>query len=429
MNIIETHLGGMLVIFGVTTFVQFLTLSGRVNNIADPLVFFALTSSFTLGLAYYTTDSQALFLRIVGYYLCFYAGFLIATKPLRRGMKPLQMSFLPQRFRVIVLVSCMVFLAANVITWSKAGVILLSEDPSLQKSAAYAGGLGFVRRINWGLGVFVLVAALYWWLWERSRTALVCLCVALLTSVTGGGKSALLPMIYALGLFFVKPFSPASNRDLAPTRKILFVAAALAAIPIAAVLMIEGSADQSAANALLVRLFFSGDILLYWGQADLRAHFSIVGPVDYVRDSFGSLLGMLRLIEYSTPIGNQFVQYFLPVDSDFSESLGPNLPFYVRGELYFGPWFAPFHALVIGYIVGRVRMFFVTYRGTSLLRYSISVAIICLVTALPVEEGLAIGQLTDFLLVLALVMGIAHLFTYRSSESLGPAPRFTDQKS
>jgi hypothetical protein len=235
-------------------------------------------------------------------------------------------------------------------------------------------------------------------------------------------------MIFALGMYFVNPFRPTAPRHRRPTRKILIAAAALAAIPVAAVLMVENEADQSPLNALFVRLFFFGDIMLYWGQADLRSHFSNLGPLDYVRDSFGSLLGMLRLIDYSTPVGNQFVQYSLPFDSDFSESLGPNLPFYVRGELYFGPWFAPFHALVIGFIVGRVRMFFVNYRGSSLLRYSLSVAVICLVTALPVEEGLAIGQLTDFMLVFVLVMGVAGMLTYRPRAPVRPAPLSIDQQ-
>lgn len=145
-------------------------------------------------------------------------------------------------------------------------------------------------------------------------------------------------MIFALGLYFVSPFKTAAACNREPTRWMLIVAAFLAILPVAAVFAIENSADQSPVDALFVRLFFYGDILLYWGQADLRANFGQLGPVEYVRDSFGSLLGMFRLIDYSTPIGNQFVQYFLPANSDFSEELGPNLPFYVRGELYFGPW-------------------------------------------------------------------------------------------
>lgn len=429
MSIIETYLGEMLVVFGISALVQSLLLWRRINNIADPLVYFGLTSAFTLALACYATDSQSLYVRIVLYYLCFYAGLLIATRPLNLSAEPLQMNFEPRRFRIVVIASCLIFFIANTLTWAKSGVILLSEHPSLQKSEAYAGGLGFVRRINWGLGVFALIAALYWWLWERSRTALTFLILAIATSVTGGSKSALLPMIFALGMYFVNPFRPAAPRHLRPTRKMLIAAAALATFPVAAVLMVESKADQSVLNALFVRLFYSGDIMLYWGQANLRSHFSNLGPLDYVRNSFGSLLGMLRLIDYSTPVGNQFVQYVLPVNSDYSESLGPNLPFYVRGELYFGPWFAPFHALVIGLIVGRVRMFFINYRGGSLLRYSVSVAIICLVTALPVEEGLAIGQLADFLLVFVLVMGVVGLLAYRRRTPVRPAPPSFDQQN
>lgn len=426
MNIIEAHLAEMLVAFAIAAIVQIPLLWRRVNNIADPLVFFAITSAFTLGLAYYAVDTVALYIRVILYFAFFYAGLLLATKPLRQTSEPLMMSFGLQRFKVVVMISCIVFLTGNILVWMKSGVILFSDDPSLQKSISYADGFGFVRRINWGLGVFALVSALYWWILERSRVALAFLIFAILVSAVGGGKSALLPMIFSLGLYFLNPFRPVRDGKRMPTRRILLFAAGLAIIPVGAVLLIE---SDSPLNALFVRLFFSGDVLLYWGQSDLRAHFSKLGVIDYVRDSFGSLLGMLRLIEYSTPIGNQFVQYSLPVDAEFSEWLGPNIPFYVRGELYFGPWLGIFHSLLIGYVVGRVRMLFVGYRGKSPLRYSISAVLVCIVTALPVEEGLAISQLTDFILVLALVLFIASvLASNRRSLSWRPAITTSQQK-
>ena len=408
MNIIEAYLAEMLVAFGIAALVQVPMLWRRINNIADPLVFFAITSAFVLGLAYYAVDTVALYIRVILYFAFFYIGLLVATKPLRQTPEPLLMSIGLQRFKVVVMISCIVFLTGNILVWMRSGIILFSDNPTLQKSISYANGFGFARRINWGLGIFALVSALYWWLWERSRAALVFLIVAILTSAVGGGKSALLPMVFSLGLYFLNPIRPARAGTRMPTRRILLFVAGLAAIPAGAVLLIE---SESPLKALFVRLFFSGDVLLYWGQADLRAHFSTLGPIDYLRDSFGSLLGMLRLIEYSAPIGNQFVRYSLPADAEFSEWLGPNLPFYVRGELYLGPWLAVFHSLLIGYIVGRLRMFFVGYRGKSPLRYSISAVLVCIGMALPVEEGLAISQLTDFILVLALIISIASVLT------------------
>lgn len=421
MNIIDGQLGAMTVTFLVAVFVQLFLIRRHVNNVADPLVFFALTSAFSIGMASFAVDSVGMYARIVLYYICFYLGFFVATGRGRPAAVPLELTTKPHRFRMIVITSCSIFFCANLIVWMVSGAIVFSDDPSVQKSAAYDGGFGFIRRINWGLGVFALIAATYWWLWERSRAALMWLLVALLTSVTGGGKSALLPMIFALGLYFLNPFRPANRRRRIPSRRVLLGALLVGIVPVAVVLLVEGDSAQAALDALLVRLFFSGDILLYWGQPDLRAHFSQLGPIDYFLDSFGSVLGMLRLVDYSAPIGNQFVQYTLPGGSDFSESLGPNLPFYVRGELYFGPWFAPLHALMIGWILGRIRLLFVFYRGRSLLHYSLASLSICLSGALPIEEGLAVGQATDFLLVFGLVYALISIFRGKSAPAVSQA--------
>jgi hypothetical protein len=111
------------------------------------------------------------------------------------------------------------------------------------------------------------------------------------------------------------------------------------------------------------------------------------------------VLGALRLTDYGIPIGNQFVRSTLPVGTDFSESLGPNLPFYVRGELYFGAVFAPLHAFIIGVIFGYLRRRFITYRGHSLLMYSLLSFAVVLSLTLPTEEGLAVGQVFDFVIL------------------------------
>lgn len=413
MNTVEEYFVIMTVGFVLAAITQLYLLRRRINNIADPLLYFSLTSAFSLGLGVHAVDSVELYARIVGYFCCFYIGFFAAMGKPTIATQPLVMRSGVRHFKLVIVIGCTLFFLANLVVWANSGFILLSDDPSLLKSTAYAGGFGVVRRINWGLGVFILIAATYWYLWERSKTALVWLGLAMLISISGGSKSSLLPFIFALGLYFLNPFRPASSEQYMPSRRILLYVALLAAIPVAAVLLIEQGSPASAFNALLERLFFFGDILLYWGQPELRGHFSYLGVLDYLRDSFGPILGMLRIIDYGTPVGNQFVQFTLPYANDLTDSLGPNLPFYVRGELYFGPWFAAVHAFVIGWVIGRIRRAFTFYRGASLLNYTLTAFAVSLSAALPVEEGLAIGQMVDFLTiylfvhVVALLIGIA----------------------
>lgn len=394
---IEDNFVILLFAFTVMSVVQYALVRQRVASIADPLIFFVVTSAFSLALGCFAVDDSWLLARLFVYFACFYAGFLLASGSSQQLFPPLEMHGSIQHFRAIVIACGLLYLGFNTFMWMKSGVILLSEEPSLQKIEAYAEGYGLIRRYNWSVGVFVLIASLYWWLWERTALAVLFVIVSMLIAITGGGKGALLPAIFAIGLFIAKPFLSAQLRNDAPRlRRIIPILLGFASIPVAIVLITENGSLRDALSAFVVRLFYFGDVLLYWGQETVRNEFSGLGRLDYLHDTFGSVLGALRLTDYGIPIGNQFVRSTLPVGTEFSESLGPNLPFYVRGELYFGAIFAPFHAFMIGLFFGCLRRLFFTYRGNSLLTYSLlSFAVVMSVT-LPTEEGLAVGQLFDF---------------------------------
>lgn len=393
---IEDNLIMLLFVVFATGLFQYFLIRKHIKSIADPLFYFAVTSAFSLALGFVALDDSYLLARIFVYFLCFYMGFGVATWQSRGVLSPLQINEDIRHFRTIVIICCVIYFGLNALVWVKSGVILLSEDPSLQKSDAYAGGFGFIRRFNWSVGVFVLMASLYWWLWERSAVAALAVTVASLTALTGGGKSALLPLIFAIGLYIVKPFITIKGGDARRLRRGVPIFLIIAFIPVAIILISEQGTVKNAFYAFVVRMFYFGDVLLYWGQQMVRDNFSELGPLDYLINSFGGILGALRLIDYDAPIGNQFVQVTLPAGADLPESLGPNLPFYVRGELYFGPFFALFHAFIIGFIFGGLRRLFFAYRGRSLLTYSLLSFAIVISVVLPTEEGLAIGQAFDF---------------------------------
>lgn len=408
---IEDNLIVLLFTFATTAVVQYALVRQRVFSIADPLLFFVVTSAFSLALGYLAVDDSWLLARLFVYFACFYAGFLLAAGPSQRLLPPLQMHGNIQHFRVIVVVCGLIYLGFNTFMWMKSGVILLSDAPSLQKSEAYAEGYGLIRRYNWSVGVFVLIASLYWWLWERTALAVVFVTVSVLITITGGGKGALLPAIFAIGLFIAKPFVSAQLHNDAPRlRRIIPILLGFASIPVAIVLITEHGSVKGAFDAFVIRLFSFGDVLLYWGQETVRSDFSGLGPLDYLRDTFGSVIGALRLADYGIPMGNQLVRSTLPVGTDFPESLGPNLPFYVRGELYFGAIFAPLHSFIIGVIFGYLRRLFLTYRGHSLLMYSLLSFAVVMSLALPTEEGLAVGQVFDFVIFFFPIYALASYF-------------------
>lgn len=410
MNDLNDNFYAMVAVFFIATIWQIYVLRRVLRSLADPLLFFAITSAFSLGLGVTVVDSESLYLRIVFYHIILYLGFFIGLGRHISDAPPLSIKVDLLKFKLTLIIGCILFLLSNLIVWLHSGIVIFSDDPSLYKSAAYEGGLGFVRRINWGFGVFALIATTYWYLFRRSKDALFWLCLVILLSVSGGSKSALLPLFFALGLYFINPFLPITPSVRVPSSKLIIYMLVLVAVPVVIVFLIEQDSVASVFDAFVIRLFFYGDVLLYWGRSEIREHFMSFGFFDYLNDSFAGILGVLRIADYKLPVGNQFVQFSLPIGSTISEAVGPNLPFYVRGELYFGPWLAPLHSLFVGWIIGRVRRSFMQYRGSSILRYSLIAFFVYLSMVMPTEEGLAVSQFLDFAVVFIFVYAMASLF-------------------
>jgi len=422
---IDEHLDIVLVTFACTAAAQWAILRGRLPSVLDPLVYFLVTSAFSLTLGTFVIADASLVLRVYTYFACFYAGLLVVLG--RRSFAPAPAAAWidgrAEHFRAVLIGCVLIYVALNAILWYRSGLILFSDDPSLQKSEAYMGGLGFVRRFNWSVGAFLLVATVYWALWEIRPASVVALVVVAATAVVSGSKAALLPAVVAIGMYLARPFASRSGRDASPCLRPLvpFVALA-AAVPVAAVLIVENGDLVGAFNAFVVRLFYFGDVLIYWGDDGLRQHFSSALPLDYIQNTFGSVLGALRLVDYGNPIGSQFVQYTLPPNVDVSEGIGPNLPFYVSGELFFGMWLAPLHAFAIGAVFGAARRAFLHYRGASLLRYSVLAFLVFMSLTLTADEGLAVGQLFDFALFFLPILALSSLLRKRT-RLLEPAAR------
>lgn len=408
----EENIADMVLVFAAAAAIQYLLVRRHIASLADPLTYFVVISSFSLALGTFVSDDPWVVVRTYFYFACFYLGLRLAAGKIRVHGGNLNLTRNLRQFRAIVLGCAITYLLLNAVMWSQSGVILLADNPSLEKSEAYAGGFGFVRRFNWSVGAFALVASTYWVLWERRVLPIATLTIVVLTTLTGGSKAALLPAILAVGLYIARPFNSRDGSEHSGRlRRLIPVLLAVAVIPVMLVLTVENENLKGAVDAFVIRLFYFGDVLLYWGQETVRGRFAGLGFVAYLENTFGGVLGALRLAAYDTPIGNQFVQYTLPAGSDFSDALGPNLPFYVRGELYLGAWLAPLHAFIVGWVFGRLRGLFLDYRGRSLLNYALRAFIVVVSVTLPTEEGLAVGQLFDFVFFFAPIFAAASLFS------------------
>lgn len=409
-------IASLLLILGL----QLAVVRRHVGSILDPLLYFVVTTSFALTLAVAWVDDAALVSRVIGYFASFWLGFHFVMRACRGTVPVAQRDageLTPDRlFPLLMVIGVLFLLAMNAAAWAASGIPVLSKDPSLQKVEALTGGLGFVRRYNWGLGVFLFIGSIYWYLFERSRLAIVCFLVVALVTILGGSKSAFLPVVFAMGLYLLRPFRNRSGRTwgevIQRSAKYLLL---LAMVPVVLVFVLESEDLSAASTALVVRLLYFGDAMLFWSKMDLRQHFmALVQPIDYPTHLLGGLLGMLRIVPYEVPLGNQFVQFSLRAGEELSGSLGPNTPFYVKGELFFGVVFAPLYAATVGAVVAAFRCAFLGVDRPTLMRYTLAASLLTLSMTLPTEDSLFMGRLGDFFLFYAPVYVLAKLLWWGS---------------
>lgn len=385
--------------------VQCYWLRRHIFGVFDPLLYFVVSSAFAMTLAALTVDSPVVLWRVFMYFACFWAGFTVSC-----GKAP---SPLPARtihvgnidfFVRLVLVGAAMMIILNAIGWISRGIPLLSDNPSLAKVDSLTGGLGFIRRFNWGVGVFVLIGSLFWFLATRSAVSFAVMVIVCFMTALGGSKASLLPILFAAGLYGTRPFESTKITDFSrQLRRAFPIIGLLVIVPVFAVLLVENEGWQQVLNSLAIRLLYFGDVMLYWGQQDVRNTFAGLGPLDYPGHLLNGVTGFLRITRYDMPLGTTMVNATLDRFAEFDSAIGPNTPFYVKGEVFFGAFAAPLYAFAVGALFKWFRVQFFRYRGHSLTRYSVLVTVIVLAGSLPIEDSLFVAQLFDFVVFFPLI--------------------------
>jgi hypothetical protein len=385
--------------------IQVAFIKSELRSIFDPLMYIILSLSFSMTLAIFLLDDVIIFLKVFLYTSFFWIGFrLVIFFRHKKNNDKLNLDISPKesKFFVLMIVSTSVCLLSNIFAWGFSVPPIFSSDPTLQKVESMVDGLGIVRRLNWGVGVFATLAALYGCIYSRKKIAFICLTVNILIALVGGGKGAFLTVIFGIGLYIYHPFLDNRGRNcsllLGEKSFFLFL---LALVPVVLIFVIQTPDAKSFFLALATRLLFFGDSLLYWGQSDLRLYFSnLFTPISYLSSILNPVSGFFRLTPYVDPIGNQFVQYTLTGAREIPVGLGPNVPFYVKGELFFGPLIAPIYSLAIGGLVAIFRLKFFSYSGISIEKYTFLSSLVVIANSLPIEDNLFISRFFDFFLLI-----------------------------
>lgn len=414
-NDMEASLWTILILAACFLAVFFYCYRQRIISIFDPLVILAVSQAAYSLMAVVVISSPFLLFQFIASQAAFVFGFLLIPAPrLRPGV-------MIWTNRDILIAECTVFLLFLLIFFSNAwlGVVagfpIFSNDPSASKVSVYMGGLGLVRRINWGVGILVPAGALLLAIRGKHKVFFgVMFGACVLLASLNGSKGALFVYLNIIGYVLYRQdlISSQIAKRLRRISIVLVIAAVFLAITVLYVFLHDW---RLAAIGILHRILLEGDGIIYYYDPRVFPHFASYGPLDFLYMVLNPVLGGLRLVPYQNPVGFEMVQYYLG-NSNISEFvLGPNTPFFLAGHIYFGSFFGVIYCGAVGYFLARVRSWFLKAQGISPLRLIWFLTLALLVFNLPGEVNLFTSPLfdTSVLLLLAIVFVRASLFILR----------------
>jgi oligosaccharide repeat unit polymerase len=341
--------------------VLFLLYRKRIFSIFDPLFFYLVTQAFSIELGIIQITDLGYLTSFLLSQLFFAVGFNYFSKNIHKDniIDDSELSFAGTEYKFwayFTVFGFVVVLIANLYLFYLQGIILFSDDPTVGKVSAFegGGGIGAVRRINWGLLNLVNLSAVFIYVKTRNKLFLFILIALVLIAVSGGSKSSLI--VYVVLLAFLGLFKSINQTKIfraIDKVKVPFIIAGLALS-----IFIIGGSTAGLTDSILglgIRFLYFGDILFYYYNSDAVAHFQQLGILDFFKYEFNSFLGILRITPYLAPLSFEMVQYSFTHNEVLEVVTGPNLPYYVKGHIFFGKYGALIYSFLLGLFIASIR--------------------------------------------------------------------------
>lgn len=341
--------------------VLFLIYRKRIFSFFDPLLFYLITQAFSIELGIIQITDIGYLSSFLLCQLFFAVGFNCFSKNIYKNsiIDDSELSFIGTEYKFWVYFTVFGFLViviANLYLFYVQGIILFSDDPTVGKVSAFegGGGIGAVRRINWGLLNIVNLSALFIYIKTRNKLFLFILIVLVLIAVSGGSKSSLL--IYVVILAFLGLFKSINQTEIFGSIdkfKIPFIIFGLGLS-----IFIIGANTTSFGDSVLglgIRFLYFGDIIFYYYNADSVAHFQQLGLLDFLNYELNPFFGILRITPYLSPLSFDMVNYSFSHGEVLDVVTGPNLPYYVKGHIFFGRFGALIYSFSVGLLIALIR--------------------------------------------------------------------------
>jgi len=350
----------------------------HIIHIFDPLLFYIVTQAFSIELAFLVVKDSEYLINFLGCQIFFLIGFFIFSG---FGLKKadIQSSRLFKKLNLFetsfvkwyAIFGVLLLIIANIIQMKMSGIVLLSDNPSEAKVTSFSEGGGIVRRLNWGMFYLVGSCLLFIFLKKKQIQYAFLFLVILAIPALGGSKGALLYFVFLIAL--LNCFGDIKTSSFFKQLRIGSFFLLAFAIVLAGIIIYYSQSAQTYNDILFNlagRFLFYGDSMIYYYNHSSVQYFSDYNLLNFFSDEFNSVLGAIRIVPYTQPLGYRLINYYYNINSD---TFGPSIPYYIKGNIYFGFYGAFIYSFFIGACIGFIRKLFylLVKKGASSLLYSI----------------------------------------------------------
>ena len=375
-----------------------------VFNLFDPLIMFIISMVANTVLMCALPWEVRFKWEFVCFAIFLWIGFVAAA---RKPKSQIHLTFPKEQLfdlEVVLVLLCGIIVLANLYLGVSTGFAIFSDNPSVTKVTSYSGGTGIIRRINMGPYIFCCCGCVYMAMIRHKRR----LAIALLTCssvfiMMAGSKGALLSLVFAQAVALGHPGLTRNHLFVAKVKRYALYTLILGTVVALTVLIRDQGSVSLGVLGLFKRILLTGDVILFYfaDQARVMAatQQSLLGYLQYL---MGETLSMLRLQEYTEPLGSVILGLG-------NTGFGPNAQSFVVADLFFGPILGCLYSFAVGYAIGYLRTSFINDSRSSPILFVLKLTLAVLSFAIAVEAPEFVNSVVMTVLVLSPLWLLARL--------------------
>jgi oligosaccharide repeat unit polymerase len=200
-------------------------------------------------------------------------------------------------------------------------------------------------------------------LYRAQQIDYILLIIVIALTALEGSKSALLRILIMLFLWINHPLFR-HRKNMIKWVKLFAPLGALVSFSVVFIVLLkENDSSQDANFAFIRRIIYGADAILTFYLPVNEQFFAGIHFWDYPSHFFNQVLAFLKIVPNHEAFGNVMVANAFP--NRVGTIVGPNTPYYIEGQIFFGYYGAFVYSLLIGCCYAVIRNYFFNHKFYS----------------------------------------------------------------